>query len=191
GPIPIDGFEIDPQIVEVGRTYFDMNETNLNVVVQDGRYGLLTSDNTYDVVAIDAYKLPYIPWHLTTVEFFQEVRGHLTDRGVVAVNVGLTVEDRRFMQAFSATLGQVYPSVHVIDVPAPCNSILVATVQPTTPENLLANRELLPAGVDPLLPKVLASAYQQIRPTPVGGRVLTDDRAPTELMSDLILVHVM
>ena len=189
GPIPIDGFEIDPQIVEVGRTYFDMNETNLNVVVQDGRYGLLTSDNTYDVVAIDAYKLPYIPWHLTTVEFFQEVRGHLTERGVVAINVGRTVEDRRLIEAFSATLGQVYPSVHVIDVPATCNSILVATVQPTAPENLLANRELLPAGVDPLLPKVLASAYQQIRPTPVGGRVLTDDRAPTELMTDLILVN--
>lgn len=189
GSIPIDGFEIDPEIVEVGREYFDMTEPNLNVVVQDGRFGLLTTGKTYDVVAIDAYKLPYIPWHLTTREFFEEVRGHLTERGVVAINVGRTVDDRRLIEAFAATLAAVYPSVHVIDVPNTCNSILVATAQPTEPENLLANLERLPAGAHPLLPKVLARAYEQIRPTPEGGVVFTDDRAPTELMTDLILVN--
>jgi spermidine synthase len=44
----------------------------------------------YTVVAIDAYCPPYIPWHLTTAEFFQEVRDHLTDDGTVAINVGRT-----------------------------------------------------------------------------------------------------
>ncbi|MGB4676712.1 MAG: fused MFS/spermidine synthase [Aggregatilineales bacterium] len=189
GPIPIDGFEIDPAIVEVGRKYFDMNEPNLNVIVQDGRFGLLTSEKSYDVVGIDAYKLPYIPWHLTTREFFEEVRSHLNPRGVVAINVGRTVNDRRLIEAFSATLGEVFPSVHVIDVPNTCNSILVATIEPTEPENLLANLELLPPDTHPLLPKVLASAYEQIHPTPEGGVVFTDDRAPTELMTDAILVN--
>lgn len=189
GPIPIDGIEIDPGIVEVGRQYFDMNEPNLNVIVQDGRYALLASDRTYDVVAIDAYKLPYVPWNLTTVEFFQDVHDHLNERGVTAINVGRTVEDRRLIDAFSATLGMVFPSVHVIDVPGTCNSILVATVQPTTPDNLLANRELLGPDAHPLLGKVLASAHAQIRPTPAGGQVFTDDRAPTELLTDLILVN--
>ena len=37
GGIPIDGFEIDPKIVEVGQNYFDMNLPNLNVVIGDGR----------------------------------------------------------------------------------------------------------------------------------------------------------
>jgi len=189
GPIPIDGFEIDPAIVEVGRKYFDMNEPNLNVIVQDGRFGLLTSEKSYDVVGIDAYKLPYIPWHLTTREFFEEVRSHLNPRGVVAINVGRTVNDRRLIEAFSATLGEVFPSVHVIDVPNTCNSIVVATIEPTEPENLLANLELLPPDTHPLLPKVLASAYEQIHPTPEGGVVFTDDRAPTELMTDAILVN--
>lgn len=189
GPIPIDGFEIDPAIVEVGRKYFDMTEPNLNVIMQDGRTALTASDARYDVVGVDAYRLPYIPWHLTTAEFFAEVRDHLTERGVVAINVGRTVEDRRLIEALSATLGAVFPSVHVIDVPGTCNSILVATVQPTTPENLLANRELMGDDVDPLLPKVLETAYAQIRPTPADGRAFTDDRAPAELMTDLILVN--
>ena len=189
GPIPIDGIEIDPQIVRAGRDYFAMHEPNLNVIVQDGRYALAVSKRTYDVIGVDAYKLPYVPWNLTTVEFFQSARDHLTERGVLAINVGRTARDRRLIEAFAATLRVVFPSVHVIDVPQTCNSIMVATVQPTTPQNLLANRALLGAEAHPLLVKVLERAYEQIRPTPSGGIVLTDDRAPTELLTDLILVN--
>lgn len=189
GPIPIDGIEIDPKIVEAGREHFAMNEENVNVIIQDGRYAMAVSDNTYDVVGIDAYRLPYVPWNLTTIEFFQSVRDHLSDTGVVAINVGRTVDDRRLIEAFSATLGVVFPSVHVIDVPRTCNSILVATVQPTDPENLLENRAILPDNTHPLLLKTLETAYAQIQPTPSGGIIFTDDRAPTEIMTDLILIN--
>ena len=189
GPIPIDGVEIDPRIVEIGRQYFGMNEENLNVIVQDGRYALAVSRNTYDVIGVDAYRLPYIPWNLATVEFFQIARDHLSERGVVAINVGRTVEDRRLIQALGATLKEVFPSVHVIDVPNSCNSIMVATVQPTTPENLLANRALLPPDAHPLLLSVLDSAYRQIRRDPLDGPVFTDERAGIEVLTDAVLVN--
>ena len=61
--VVIDGFEIDPEIVEVGRRYFDMNLPNLNVIVQDGRWGLANSPEKYDLICVDAYRPPYIPWH--------------------------------------------------------------------------------------------------------------------------------
>jgi hypothetical protein len=189
GPIPIDGFEIDPDIVEIGREYFNMTESNLNVVVQDGRYGLSVSPNTYDVIGIDAYRMPYIPWHLTTVEFFQEVHDHLSDRGTLAINVGRTVNDRRLIDAFAMTLQQVFPSVHVMDVPRTCNTIMVATVQETIPENLLANLKLLPEGTNPVLPETMALAYQVIKPTPQTGEVFTDDRAAVELLTDALVVN--
>jgi spermidine synthase len=166
-----------------------MTEPNLNVIVQDGRIALAASPRKYDVIGIDAYRLPYVPWHLTTVEWFQDVRDHLTERGVVAINVGRTAQDRRLLAAFAQTMGEVFPSVHVIDVPRTCNSIMVATVQPTTPENLQKNLDRLPADAYPLLPEVLTLAYKQIRPTPDHGPVLTDDRAAVELMTDLILVN--
>jgi len=189
GPIPIDGIEIDPDIVEVGREYFGMNEDNLNVIVQDGRYALVTSTRTYDVIGIDAYRMPYVPWHLTTVEFFKEARDHLTERGVVVINAGRTVNDRRVVDAFAVTLQQVFASVHVVDIPYSCNSVLVATVQPTVPENLIANLGQLPSDVHPLLPKTITMAYQQIRPTPQEGVLFTDDRAAVELLTDSILVN--
>ena len=71
GPIPIDGVEIDGEIAEIGRKYFDMNEPNLNVIIDDGRYALTKSEKTYDVIGIDAYRQPYIPFHLTTKQFFR------------------------------------------------------------------------------------------------------------------------
>jgi len=189
GPIPIDGVEIDPAIVDVGREYFAMNEENLNVIIQDGRYVMETTEKTYDVVGVDAYRLPYIPWNLSTVEFFEEIHDHLSDDGVLAINVGRTVNDRRLIEAFSATLGTLFPSVHVIDVPNTCNSILVATKQPTTPENLLRNRDQLDQAAYALLYRVLGSAYQQIRQTPEGGVIFTDDKAAVEQLTDLILVN--
>jgi predicted membrane-bound spermidine synthase len=188
GPIPIDGMEIDPEIVEVGRDYFQMNEENLNVIVQDGRYALAVSENTYDVIGVDAYRLPYIPWNLSTVEFFESARDHLSERGVVAINVGRTVDDRRLIEALGATLLTVFPSVHVIDVPGSCNSIMVATNQPTDPDNLIANRDLLPPDAHPLLRETLTTAYEQIRSDPLDGPVFTDDRAGIEVLTDSVLV---
>ncbi len=189
GPIPIDGIEIDPVIAEVGRDYFGMNEPNLNVIIQDGRYALAHSPRTYDVIVVDAYRLPYIPWHLTTREFFQEVYNHLTARGAVAINVGRTVNDRRLIEALTGTMGSVFPSVHVIDVPDTCNSIVVATVQPTESDYLLTNLEALGPDAHPLLVASLESAYAHLQPTPEGGPVFTDDRAPVEQLTDSILVN--
>ncbi|MGC9336387.1 MAG: spermidine synthase, partial [Anaerolineae bacterium] len=112
GPIPIDGVEIDPEIIRVGREYFDMNEPNLNAVAQDGRYYLVNSGREYDVIAIDAYRPPYIPFHMTTREFFQQCREHLTDEGVVAINVGRTRTDWSLVEVLASTLKAEFPNVY-------------------------------------------------------------------------------
>src|SRR5258708_31431244 len=73
GPISIDGIELDNEIVDLARQHFAMNEPNLHVIVQDGRYYLSSTQKKYDEIAIDAYQQPYVPFQLTTREFFQEV----------------------------------------------------------------------------------------------------------------------
>jgi len=188
GPIPIDGVELDPEIVLVGRRFFAMEEPNLNVVVADGRAFLARSDRRYTVIGVDAYRLPYIPWHLTTVEFFQEVRDHLTDDGVVVVNVGHTPDDYRLVEAMVATLRQVFPSTHAIDVPGSFNTIVVATVQPTSSENLLANRPLLG---DPTLQAIVGEAWENLRSVEPGPLVFTDDRAPVEMLTHEVVLSYL
>jgi predicted membrane-bound spermidine synthase len=190
GPIPIDGWEIDPEIVRVGRDYFDMNEPNLNAVVADGRWGLARSDRRYDVIAVDAYRVPYIPWQLMTREFFQEARDHLQPRGVVAVNVGRTPDDRRLIEAVVGTLSAVFPSVHLVDVPNTFNSLVYATAEPTRPENLVANLLGLQAeGAPPELLAVVERTIANLQPTPASQVVFTDDRAPAEQLVNSILIQ--
>ncbi len=187
GPIPIDGVEIDPAIVEVGRDYFGMTQPNLDVHVADGRAFLQRTDRRYDVVAVDAYRLPYIPWHLTTVEFFSEVAAHLTEEGVVAINVGHTPDDWRLVEALVATMEQVYATTHVISVPRTFNALVVATAQPTTAANLQAN--LAQLDNHPRLQAIASIAAANLVEVEPDLPVFTDDRAPVELLTDVLVLN--
>ncbi|MES0343420.1 MAG: fused MFS/spermidine synthase, partial [Anaerolineales bacterium] len=190
GPVPIDGWEIDAEIIEVGRTLFDMTEPNLNPIVADGRWGLTHSAQQYTVIGIDAYRLPYIPWHLTTREFFEEIRAHLDPNGVVVINIGRTPDDRRLIEAFSGTMGAVFPSVHVVDVPNTFNTIVFATMMETGPENLVANElALVSKEAHPLLVDILHRTIQNLQPTPVSDIVFTDDLAPVEQITNSIALR--
>ena len=108
--ILIDGYEIDPKIVQVGYDYFGMDLPNLNVYIQDGRWGLNTSKSHYDIISVDAYRPPYIPWHFTTREFFSEVYDHLEPDGVMVINIGRGLDDRRLINALGSTILEVFPS---------------------------------------------------------------------------------
>jgi spermidine synthase len=190
GPIPIDGWEIDPKIIEVGRDWFEMNEPNLNAFAQDGRWGIAHSPYKYTVIGVDAYRLPYIPFHLTTVEFFQILRDHLTEEGTVVINVGRTPMDRRLIDGMVGTLQAVFESVYVVDVPQTFNTIVFATVLPTSAENLILNELHLAANeANPLLIDVLRRSAENLQPTPISEVVFTDDLAPIEQITNAIALR--
>ncbi|MGH2628863.1 MAG: fused MFS/spermidine synthase, partial [Anaerolineales bacterium] len=192
GPIPIDGWEIDPVILEVGRTYFDMTEPNLNAIAADGRWGLAHSPHRYSVIGIDAYRLPYIPWHLTTQEFFGEAYDHLEADGVVVINVGRTADDRRIIEALVGTMQSVFPSIHVVDVPHTFNSIVFATRQATSSESLAANwAALQEAGAPAVLVEAVGQAVRNLQPTPVSHIVFTDDLAPIEQLTNALALRFL
>lgn len=177
GPVPIDGVELDPAVIAVARRYFDLQQPNVRAIAQDGRYFLAHTRERYDVVAIDAYRAPYIPFHLTTAEFFDLLRSRLDDDGVLAINVGHTGVDQELVAALADTIHTVFPSVYVIDSQEDYNCVVLATVQPTD----LAAIEARLVGLEgPYLAPVAARALPRL--TAWSGRraVFTDDRAPVE-----------
>jgi predicted membrane-bound spermidine synthase len=197
GPIPIDGAELDPAIIAVGRAWFAMNEPNLNAVAADGRWFLAQPTNLpgYQLIAVDAYRPPYIPFHLTTIEFFTLARDRLAEDGVVAVNVGRTHTDYSLVDAIAATMQQVFPSVYIVDEPdngSPLgNSLVIATRRPTTLADLEAN---LPRFDHPLLVEVgrRAAPHARLAIPPPGTPIFTDDRAPVEqVVHRLVLNHML
>lgn len=187
GPIRIEGAEIDPEIIAIGRRYFAMNEPNLRAIPEDGRTYLQRSTQRYDVIGMDAYRQPYIPFHLTTKEFFQEVRDHLTENGVAVVNAGRTPKDDRLVNVLASTMKAVYPNVYVIRLPyTEYNDIVVATNRPTRLENFAANATRLR---HPILREVAEGALKGgIREVTTSTVVFTDDRAPVEQVIDQIIL---
>jgi spermidine synthase len=188
GPIPIDGVEIDPEIVQVGFRLFAMEQPNLSVHVTDGRYYLQHTEQRYDLIVIDAYRLPYIPFQLTTTEFFGLVKARLTPHGVLAVNVGRTESDYRMVEAIAATLGGHFATVHAVNLPDTFNTVLVATLQETSADDLHQNAAL--AGhslVSQTADRALANLYVLAG----DGTVFTDDRAPVESMTNAIILRYL
>jgi spermidine synthase len=188
GPIPIDGVELDPKIVDVGRRYFAMTEPNLHVTVADGRYWMATQAGRYDVILVDAYRQPYIPFYLTTREFFENARAHLAPDGVLAINVGRTPADHRLVDALSGTLNAVFPRVFVIDTNQRfTNSVIYATSSPTSVDEFKARAQ---AETNPKLLPIVAEALQNgnVRQAAPNGIVFTDDLAPVERLIDEIIL---
>ncbi|GAB4427600.1 MAG: fused MFS/spermidine synthase [Chloroflexi bacterium OHK40] len=204
----IDAVEIDPAIIDVGRRYFAMEDEdpafpNYTTYAQDARAWLATTERSYDVIGMDAYHQPYIPFHLTTVEFFAEVRARLSPRGVAVVNAGRPASgDDRLVNALASTMLAVFPEVYVIDTRF-SNAILVGVTTPVGDgaANFAANaaRMAVAAEDEPryrALQLVMYWALNEGRFGPVrrftadqaAYRPFTDDWAPVEQLIDGLIV---
>ena len=186
----IDGFEIDETVIAVGYDYFEMDIPNLTVYAQDARLGLRSMQKRYQLISIDAYRPPYIPAHLITVEFFQEVSDHLTEDGVLVLNVAQIGGDRRLVDAFTTTLSQVFPSVYTSDVPNTFNTMVYATRSATSIQNLYTNYLLLneSGNFSVLLRETLETTILNLKPLAESDLVFTDDRAPIENLVNSMLI---
>ena len=191
--VQIDGIEIDPVIVEVGREYFDMNPPNLNVIIQDGRWALENSVKQYDIISIDAYRPPYIPYSLTTREFFQIVYDHLDEDGVMVINVGRAPGDDRLLESLYSTIATIFPTLYVTNVEGSYNSMLFATKQATDIISFRDNYVYL--RNDPATPRfvleIMAQTYDGLQPAPAAGMVFTDDLAPVEQITNSMVLNFL
>jgi spermidine synthase len=173
----VDGVEIDSELSEIGRRYFDMNNPRLHLYHEDARPFIRRIDADYDVITVDAYRQPYIPFYLTTVEFFEEVRDHLSPDGVLVLNAGHPRGEDAFEKVLSATIGEAFPYV-MRDQVKPTNTLIVASPAP-----------LSAAGLRRVPPDLRGVASEQTLEPPLrGGDVYTDDKAPVEWLIDKSIV---
>ncbi len=137
---------------------------------------------------MDAYRQPYIPFHLTTREFFSGVRDHLRPGGVAVVNAGRTATDYRLVDAIASTMAAVYSTVFLVDVPAFNNTLVYGTTEPVTLEDVEGNLALLS---EPLAQQVARSVLTdgRLRVSPYHDQVFTDDLAPVERLIDEIIFN--
>jgi spermidine synthase len=179
----VDAVEIDGELTEIGRRYFGLRGPRLHTHTADARTFLRRSDRRYDLIVVDAYRQPYIPFHLATREFFELARDRLAPGGMVAVNVGHPEGSDRLEQVLSATMGAVFATV-VRDPSEPTNTVVMAARGPLSGVRLAGNVPRLPPALRPVAVQTAA----RLRPALRGGRVYTDDVAPVEWLVDASLL---
>jgi predicted membrane-bound spermidine synthase len=161
----VDGVELDPAVSRVGFRYFGMAQSpRLTVHDADARPFLRSTDERYDLIVVDAYHQPYVPFYLATREFFRLVREHLAPGGIVALNVATVPDDDRLVRALGGTLASELPQV--LAWPAlRFNTIVLGLTEPLD----------------------AAELERRLRDAP-SGRPWTDDRAPVEWLTDRMII---
>ena len=179
----IDGVELDPAVSRVGRRYFGLEDNpRLTVHDADARPFLRSTDERYDLIVVDAYHQPYVPFYLATREFFALVRERLAPGGIVALNVAAVPGDKRLVGAIGGTLAAEL--TQVLEWPAlRFNTIVLGLTEP------VARLRSAPGSSRPRRARSAAGASRTGCPPARGdGRAWTDDRAPVEWVTDRMIV---
>ena len=180
----VTGVEIDEKIVALSREYFGLPE-EIEAVVGDGR-AYLTESGMYDVIMVDAYQDITIPFQMSSVEFFTEVREHLKPGGVMVVNMSMRSESEGSINEYLLdTIASVFPYCATVRVSGGTNLELFAT----TDENGFARLEerIAELAEDDPLAGIMPRVQEQLQPVEGGEHILTDDRAPVELLGMRVL----
>ncbi len=186
----IDVIEIDADVIDVAKKYFDLKEDpRLQIFNDDARKHLSTFDKKYDVIVLDAYASTYVPYHLMTHEFFQTLEKRLESDGVVISNIIGSIEgsNSQLVKAVYKTMKETFPVAHVFPTEeSPRNIQNVMLVSSNHPYDF--DRQTLyeisknnPSGylVDEL------SVDDHFYPKPIDiseSPIITDQRNPLEVM---------
>lgn len=177
--IAIDGVEIDPKVIQIARSYFALSDA-VRTYNQDGRIFVEQGKSKHDIVVIDAYtQQVYIPFHLTTQEFFGQVKKGLSDDGIVAMNVSAAREDSPLIQSISNTLRLVFGHVYRLRIPGSVDNVVLAS-------DRSIDLALLAGAGGTELRGIAQYSQANFRESAFDNRYkpLTDDLAPIEHMVD-------
>jgi len=180
----VDAVEIDGELTEIGRRWFDLRNPRMRAYAEDARPWLRRTERRYDAIFVDAYRQPYIPFYLTTREFFELARERLAPGGVVIVNVGHPETSDELERVLGRTMAATLPTVRRWAM-EDTNTLLVGATGEVSAARLRAAARSLPAELRQLAREAAAG----LEPRLAGGEVYTDDRAPVEWLIDASLLE--
>lgn len=188
GNVNVEGVEIDESITDLAHEYFDLSP-DIKVSTYDGRAFLNVSQKKYDVIMVDAYQDITIPFQMSSVEFFTLVHDHLKDGGVMVVNMNMRSDtDGGINTRLSDTIASVFSEVYTVDVSGSTNRELFASDNPEMLNNLAENTDSLEK---PELASMMKIVSENLVPYESKGMILTDDKAPVELLGMSVIDEII
>ena len=120
--LEMDVVEMDPSVVKAAEKFFEYKPSDKHhVFVQDARVFLRHTEKKYDIIWVDVFARHQIPFHLTTKEFFRELRTRLSPNGVIAVNLASSDSalDRVRGEAVVSTMTTSFPYIETFSIAGP------------------------------------------------------------------------
>lgn len=186
--VSIEGVEIDEKIAKLATEYFDLPES-VDVSVYDGRSYLAASEKKYDVIMVDAYQDITIPFQMSSVEFFSEVQKHLTDNGVMVVNMNMKSKAKNSINDYLCdTIGSVFQNVYTIPVQGGTNCEVFAFQNPNALKTMEESCETIQ---DDSLKDMMQTVLANLSRRESGTLILTDDKAPVEVLGMRVLDEII
>lgn len=182
------GVEIDDDIIRLSREYFDLPE-EIEVISYDGRAFLNADKEKYDVIMVDAYQDITIPFQMSSVEFFRLVADHLTENGVMVVNMNMqTDEPDNICDYLEDTISSVFPNVYTAKVRRNTNCELFASFNSDMMNIFEKNLSEMGEGS---LKSFLTDVSGDYIKYEAGELLLTDDKAPVELLGIQVIDSII
>jgi len=185
--VAVTGVELDPDVIDLGRRYFTLNDPNLTIVNDDARVFLARGRSRFDAIAVDVFRPPHVPFQCTTREFFSLASKRLATGGALMMNVAALREDEPVVTGLLNTAASVFSEVWFWHPPFHKNYVLFASSTPGLRERLARNP--VPPDVEALREGVVAG-LERVRFNPARP-LFTDDRAPVEVLSDLLFLRFL
>ena len=177
----IEGVEIDRKIIDLTYDYFDL-DPSVKVTEYDGR-AYLQNAGIYDVIMVDAYQDITIPFQMSTVEFFRLVQRHLAPDGVMVVNLNMVADvNDNINDYLKDTINRVFRVVYECPTDG-TNCILFASDNRSIMNVFDRKTAPLSGSIRAMMDRV----RDRTSLTEKGDRILTDDRAPVELLGMKVL----
>jgi spermidine synthase len=175
----VEGVEIDSKITDLARNYFSLPQET-EVTTYDGRAYLNAVDTKYDVIMVDAYQDITIPFQMSSAEFFTLVREHLTEDGVMVVNMNMRGSSEGSINDYLAdTISSVFDAVYTVDVADSTNRELFASENSSMLDVFRENRlRLSNQNLRQMMERVAGGLNEY----EAGNYLMTDDKAPVELL---------
>ncbi len=184
----IDLVEIDQAVDTVARTYFDFKPgLKMKVTISDGRVFIkrvAAQKPNYDLVLLDAFDADYIPEHMLTREFLQEVKGDMAPGGVIVAN---TFSNSALYDYESVTYRTVFGPFFNLKL---ANRIIVGRTNGIAADDLANVRKNAAVWQPKLAPRGTGSDFLlPLFDTKVdwdpNARILTDQYSPSNLLNAL------
>jgi len=181
----IDGVELDPTVTAAARRYMGLGRIpRLHVITADARPFLERTHDRFDLILVDAYKQPYVPFYIATQQFFRLVRTRLRPGGIVALNVATVPGDHRLAEDIAGTLRTEFPQVLTWQA-LKLNQLVLGFDRPISRARLRAAVSRTPSRIR-VLTRLLAAHARKAVPS---SQPWTDDRAPVEWVTDRMILE--